>query len=57
METAFKSTGVYVHEGLSPELMRSLRKRGLSMSRRMKIAKIFKDDSLILTFIGRNSHS
>ena len=49
MTTIFKSPGVYVVESeywLPPELMKSIRQSGLSMSRRMKIAKIFKDESL-----------
>jgi hypothetical protein len=51
MTTIFKSPGVYTTETnsdywLPPELMKDLRRSGLSMSRRMKISKIFKDESL-----------
>ena len=51
MENIFKSPGVYTTETnsdywLPPELMKELRQSGLSMSRRMKISKIFKDESL-----------
>ena len=51
MENIFKSPGVYTTETnsdywLPPELMKELRQSGLSMSRRMKISKIFKDKSL-----------
>ncbi len=51
MTTIFKSPGVYTTETnsdywLPPELMKELRQSGLSMSRRMKISKIFKDESL-----------
>lgn len=51
MTTIFKSPGVYVEERdtnywLPPEVMKGIRQSGLSMSRRMKIAKIFKDESL-----------
>ena len=31
---------------LPPEVMKGLRQSGLSMTRRMKVAKIFKDESL-----------
>jgi len=50
MTTIFKSPGVYTTETsdywLPPEVIKGLRQSGLSMSRRMKIAKIFKDESL-----------
>ena len=51
MTTIFKSPGVYVEERdtdywLPPEVMKGIRQSGLSMSRRMKISKIFKDESL-----------
>ena len=51
MTTIFKSPGVYVEERdtdywLPPEVMKGIRQSGLSMSRRMKVAKIFKDESL-----------
>jgi hypothetical protein len=51
MTTIFKSPGVYTTERnsdywLPPEMMKGLRQSGLSMSRRMKISKIFKDESL-----------
>ena len=51
MTTVFKSPGVYVEERdtdywLPPEVMKGIRQSGLSMSRRMKISKIFKDESL-----------
>jgi hypothetical protein len=51
MENIFKSPGVYTTETnsdywLPPELRKELRQSGLSMSRRMKISKIFKDESL-----------
>jgi hypothetical protein len=51
MENIFVSPGVYTTETnsdywLPPELMKDLRQSGLSMSRRMKISKIFKDESL-----------
>ena len=51
MTTIFKSPGVYTEERntnywLPPEVMKGLRQSGLSMSRRMKISKIFKDESL-----------
>ena len=51
MTTIFKSPGVYTEERdinywLPPEVMKGIRQSGLSMSRRMKIAKIFKDESL-----------
>ena len=49
MTTIFKSPGVYTTETdywLPPELMKEIRQSGLSMTRRMKIAKIFKDESL-----------
>lgn len=49
MTTIFKSPGVYTTETdywLPPEVMKGIRQSGLSMSRRMKIAKIFKDESL-----------
>lgn len=49
MTTIFKSPGVYTTETnywLPPELMKDIRQSGLSMTRRMKIAKIFKDESL-----------
>lgn len=51
MTTVFKSPGVYVEERdtdywLPPEVMKGIRQSGLSMSRRMKVAKIFKDESL-----------
>ena len=47
----FKSPGVYTTERnsdywLPPEVMKGLRQSGLSMTRRMKVAKIFKDESL-----------
>jgi len=51
MANIFKSPGVYTTETnsdywLPPELMKELRQSGLSMSRRMKVSKIFKDESL-----------
>ncbi len=51
MTTIFKSPGVYTTETnsdywLPPELMKGIRRSGLSMTRRMKISKIFKDESL-----------
>ena len=51
MTTVFKSPGVYVEERdtdywLPPEVMKGIRQSGLSMTRRMKVAKIFKDESL-----------
>ena len=49
MTTIFRSPGVYTTETnywLPPELMKDIRQSGLSMTRRMKIAKIFKDESL-----------
>lgn len=51
MTTIFKSPGVYTEERdinywLPPEVMKGIRQSGLSMSRRMKVAKIFKDESL-----------
>ena len=51
MTTIFKSPGVYVEERdinywLPPVVMKGIRQSGLSMSRRMKISKIFKDESL-----------
>lgn len=51
MTTIFKSPGVYTEERdinywLPPEVMKGLRQSGLSMTRRMKVAKIFKDESL-----------
>lgn len=51
MTTIFKSPGVYVEERdinywLPPEVMKGIRQSGLSMSRRMKVSKIFKDESL-----------
>ena len=51
MTTVFKSPGVYAEERdtdywLPPEVMKGIRQSGLSMSRRMKVAKIFKDESL-----------
>lgn len=51
MTTIFKSPGVYTTETnsdywLPPELMKEIRQSGLSISRRMKISKIFKDESL-----------
>lgn len=49
MTTIFKSPGVYTTETdywLPPEVMKEIRQSGLSMSRRMKVAKIFKDESL-----------
>ena len=51
MTTIFKSPGVYVEERdtdywLPPEVMKGIRQSGLSMTRRMKVAKIFKDESL-----------
>ena len=51
MTTIFKSPGVYTTETnsdywLPPEVMKGIRQSGLSMSRRMKVAKIFKDESL-----------
>jgi hypothetical protein len=49
MTTIFRSPGVYTTETdywLPPEVMKGLRQSGLSMSRRMKVAKIFKDESL-----------
>ena len=51
MTTIFKSPGVYTEERdinywLPPEVMKGIRQSGLSMSRRMKISKIFKDESL-----------
>ena len=49
MTTIFKSPGIYTTETdywLPPELMKGIRQSGLSVSRRMKIAKIFKDESL-----------
>jgi hypothetical protein len=51
MTTIFKSPGVYVEERntnywLPPEVMKGIRQSGLSISRRMKVAKIFKDESL-----------
>lgn len=51
MTTIFKSPGVYIEERdtnywLPPEVMKGIRQSGLSMSRRMKVAKIFKDESL-----------
>ena len=55
MANIFKSPGVYTSDRdtseywLPPELMKDLRRSGLSMSRRMKISKIFKDESLYPT--------
>jgi hypothetical protein len=51
MTNIFKSPGVYTTERnsdywLPPELMKGLKQSGLSMTRRMKISKIFKDESL-----------
>lgn len=51
MTTIFKSPGVYTTETnsdywLPPEVMKDIRQSGLSISRRMKVAKIFKDESL-----------
>ena len=51
MTTIFKSPGVYTEERdinywLPPEVMKGIRQSGLSMSRRMKVSKIFKDESL-----------
>jgi len=51
MTTIFKSPGVYTTETnsdywLPPEVMKGIRQSGLSMTRRMKVAKIFKDESL-----------
>ena len=51
MTTIFKSPGVYTKERdinywLPPEVMKGIRQSGLSISRRMKVAKIFKDESL-----------
>jgi hypothetical protein len=51
MANIFKSPGVYTTERnsdywLPPEVMKELRQSGLSMTRRMKVAKIFKDESL-----------
>ena len=51
MTTIFKSPGVYTTETnsdywLPPEVMKEIRQSGLSMTRRMKVAKIFKDESL-----------
>lgn len=48
-KTIFKSPGVYTVESeywLPSEVMKSIRQSGLSMSRRAKIAKILKDESL-----------
>jgi len=55
MTAVFKSPGVYTSEAdtsgywLPPELVKGLRQYGLSMSRRAKIAKIFKEESLCPT--------
>lgn len=51
MTAIFRSPGVYTTETnsdywLPPELMKEIRQSGLSVSRRMKISKIFKDESL-----------
>ena len=51
MTTIFKSPGVYTEERdinywLPPEVMKGIRQSGLSITRRMKVAKIFKDESL-----------
>lgn len=51
MTAIFRSPGVYTTETnsdywLPPEVMKGLRQSGLSVSRRMKISKIFKDESL-----------
>lgn len=51
MTAIFRSPGIYTTETnsdywLPPELMKGLRQSGLSVSRRMKISKIFKDKSL-----------
>jgi len=52
MGNIFVSPGVYTSDRdtseywLPPEVMKGLRQSGLSMTRRMKIAKIFKDESL-----------
>lgn len=51
MANIFKSPGVYTEERdinywLPPEVMKDIRQSGLSMTRRMKVAKIFKDESL-----------
>ena len=49
MTAIFRGPGIYTKETdywLPPELMKGIRQSGLSVSRRMKIAKIFKDESL-----------
>jgi len=52
MGNIFVSPGVYTSDRdtseywLPPEVMKGLRQSGLSMTRRMKVAKIFKDESL-----------
>lgn len=49
MTAIFRGPGIYTTETdywLPPELMKGIRQSGLSVSRRMKIAKIFKDESL-----------
>jgi hypothetical protein len=51
MENIFKSPGVYTTERnsdywLPPEVIKGIRQSGLSITRRMKVAKIFKDESL-----------
>lgn len=49
MTAIFRSPGIYTRETdywLPPEVMKGIRQSGLSVSRRMKIAKIFKDESL-----------
>ena len=49
MTAIFRSPGIYTKETdywLPPEVMKGIRQSGLSVSRRMKIAKIFKEESL-----------
>jgi len=51
MANIFKSPGVYTTERnsdywLPPEVIKGIRQSGLSITRRMKVAKIFKDESL-----------
>lgn len=52
MGNIFVSPGVYTSDRdtseywLPPEVMKGIRQSGLSMTRRMKISKIFKDESL-----------